>query len=150
MPKIVNGSPSTRRRRLGRRDLADVDAAKCDLQIRDTRRRGARKLRNDLVVDALAGMNHLDGAAGLLGEADEERVAHVRADAEGVDTRRPAAREHLLVDLVLVADLTVGEEHDDAVRRELDGAHERREHLGAAAGCRARRSMHRPRGAWTA
>ena len=114
------------------RELAHVDAAERHADFGDARRSSASELRDHLVVDALAGMDHLDRSAGLFGEAHEERVAHVGPDAERIDARGDALGEKLLLDLVLVADLAVGEEHDDAAGRQAHGLDERLEHLGPA------------------
>ena len=78
-------------------------------------------------------------AAGGGQPAQEGRVDRL-VDAEGEDPGRAQPRRQVAQDLVLVADLAVGDQHQDAVAvvvaagEQVGGAAERRGHLGAAAG----------------
>jgi len=71
-------------------------------------------------------VDHLRRAAGAPRQVGEQQVAGRGADAEAIDARAGGAAGDALHDLGLVADLSIGEQHDHPVALRVVEAGQRR------------------------
>ncbi len=118
-----------------RRDQVRRKSAPIDAHVAQERRRGARELAHHDGLDALVGVDEFGLAATGTRQPPHQELRGAMADAEGEHPHRAGVRGHRRDARGLVADLSVGQQHELArklPRLRRQRGLQRRQQLGAA------------------